>query len=1646
MAASALGSLIVKLALDYAQYTQGLDKSSQEALKFGKNVQDNFDKAAKSASNFLGGLAAGAVAAVASYQTVKAVVDGFTASVNRLDEISKTSARLGIPAEELQKLAFAGDLADVSLQSLGTGVKKLSTFMVEAAGGGKEQVAIFKALGVEYKNTDGTLRATSDVMADLADQFQDLEDGPVKTALAVKVFGKAGQELISLLNGGRSAFKEAGDEAQKFGLVIGGDTLKNAEHFNDNITRMGAITKGTFNAISQGVLPVLNDLGDAYIKAASDTNSLNQQTQRLARDGSLRSWAEDVVDSITYIIDVGQRVGQVFSAGFTIVVESVKTAVFAMSGLAQGAAAALRGDWAGVTAAFVTVKDQVKSSGTAIADSFRVFADGSKTLGERIREQMSASRAARAETAAFANETNKLGRQQDTASGKAEKLKAITAALGDSHKAGAAKVDEAAKAFNAFNDEMNKHEAEIEQVYKVNEKLTVSEKLLAEVMTQSSERARKLTPELRNIVVARLQGLVVADKEAEQFKKDQQVIEAGRQANEDFINSVRQKIAATEEDIKQAKIQGQEIGNTKYVVELLAISRLRDAAAQQEQLAAGAEQLPQGERLAEMYRKQAAALRELANIRDANNDKQKAVDDLEAQRTAAKDLTDDIGRWLSDAIVSNGRSAWDAIRDYVKNRFLQPILQPVAGALGNIAGSFFGGGASTGGALSGASNGLQLVSSIKSLYDAVQTGFASVGGTVTNAFNSFAASSYGQSLGLSTPVADTLGYVYNAPTPAASAFGSGVGSAVSIGAGAIAGVYGGRAISGGYSAFGGSGNSTVNAGTAIGAVVGTIVPVIGTAIGAAVGGIIGGVVNRVFGRKAPEVESRFLEGTFSGGGSFSGSNVTNIVEKGGLLRSDKRYSQTEAVTGDLDKALDEGGKKIAELAQKYGDALGLPVGQLRDVSTAIKVEVTDNLEDNTKKIQSALQEYADALFGAFTDELEPLRKAGETISQTIERVGGTLLGVNAALDQIGQAALSTSVKGGEAAVALADLFGGLDNFQQATSSFYQNFFDEQERTEQAMTKLGEVFAQLGVETPKTRDAFRDLVQSQDLTTESGRETFAALLAVSGAFAELVPPARSAADILKERQGLEEQLLQVQGDTVELRRREREALDESNRALYDQIKAQEDAKDAAEAAAEATRKAAEASRALNQAIDSNIGKFLSPQDNIQYQAERVSSNLAAVGGTVTADELLGMTKQQIFDLTVAFVKMGGVSDEVKTVVVEAAGAMADLIDEAEALARQTAINDVQSQIDDLTATYGDLSSVVDDSESIVDAWRRSTTELENLQDGLDRVLGTSAKTVQEVLADLLRQRQGIQSLRQSVQSQIEDTRLRTLSPEQRVAALRQQQENLFRELSTTDDISGVANKLSGVITKLAQEEAKVRESALKKEIGLTEEAARKQQDSIKAQIDGYEKLKSMGQDLRQFTAELRFGDLSPKSFDNQFAAARNLFEDTLAKAKGGDAFALSNLQSNARAFLEEAASYSPVGTAMYADIFNEVTNALDELSATNVDPQLEALRALLVDSTDTQAQELAVATSQLEAQERLDAALAVREAQLQEKIDAQTKAALDQIAATKQITEALGVQVQTGAEQFVVLRDQLEELNAQTSQIVSFYQNEQGATP
>ena len=396
-------------------------------------------------------------------------------------------------------------------------------------------------------------------------------------------------------------------------------------------------------------------------------------------------------------------------------------------------------------------------------------------------------------------------------------------------------------------------------------------------------------------------------------------------------------------------------------------------------------------------------------------------------------------------------------------------------------------------------------------------------------------------------------------------------------------------------------------------------------------------LGRIFGRRAPEVTAQGVSGSITGG-DFTGNTFADIFQKGGWLRSDKRWTETAALDEDLGKFLDEAAASVLQSAKDFGAALGLPAQLLSGISTDIRIELTDDVEENKAAIIKALSSYGDALVQGFAASVEPLRQYGETTAQTIQRVGTALLGVNEVFEAIGQSALAASVDGGRAALDIERLFGGIDNLRTVAGAYYQNFYTEAERATRSTQLITEALQEVGVAMPASRDAFRDIVEAQDLTTESGRRTFATLLGLSGAFAELHPlvdqaaidaenaaeAARRAAEVARERSGLETELLRLQGDTAELRRRELAALDPSNRAIQQRIYAIQDEAEATRAAAAAQ---ASAARIAAEAIQTAAAAASRTVNDVASATQRLQ---AAQGGVRAALQALADYRQGLID--------------------------------------------------------------------------------------------------------------------------------------------------------------------------------------------------------------------------------------------------------------------------------------------------------------------------------------------------------------------------------------------------------------------------------
>ena len=259
MASRSLGSLTIDLIAKIGGFEQGMDRAARAADKRMKEIE----RSAK-----IAGAAIGAALVVGA----GVVTSQIRKTIDSMDELSKAAARANLPTEEFSKLAYAGDLADVAIQDLQSSMGRLAKAQADAQKATSQQARIFDTLGIATKDAEGNLRNTYDVFLDFADAFKRNQGSPEIMAAGLNIFGRSFQNLVPLIKDGSQGLRDAGEEAERLGLVLSTEAGQNAEAFNDNITRVSKALRGMWTQIASQSLPQLTELSETFARTAREAN------------------------------------------------------------------------------------------------------------------------------------------------------------------------------------------------------------------------------------------------------------------------------------------------------------------------------------------------------------------------------------------------------------------------------------------------------------------------------------------------------------------------------------------------------------------------------------------------------------------------------------------------------------------------------------------------------------------------------------------------------------------------------------------------------------------------------------------------------------------------------------------------------------------------------------------------------------------------------------------------------------------------------------------------------------------------------------------------------------------------------------------------------------------------------------------------------------------------------------------------------------------------------------------------------------------------------------------------------------------------------------------------------------------------------
>ncbi len=294
-----LGTLSLDLIAKIGGFTGPMDKASRETQKRMKEIEASAKKAG--AAIGIGFTAAAGVLTLLVKQSIDAA-----------DAAKIAAQSTGLTVEAYTSLQYAASLSALETEKFNGSMVKLSKAIGDVGTGNKETASIFKALGVSVVDASGNLRTGDAVLMDLADRFAKMPDGVDKTATAIKVFGKAGADMIPLLNSGSEGIKEMTAQAQKLGLVLSDEQASAAENFNDSLTIIASVSRGFANDISEDLLPTLNSLSGMMIGLAEDTGTASGFGAIL--NTVIKGTATVGLQAATAVMNIGRAIGGVAAA------------------------------------------------------------------------------------------------------------------------------------------------------------------------------------------------------------------------------------------------------------------------------------------------------------------------------------------------------------------------------------------------------------------------------------------------------------------------------------------------------------------------------------------------------------------------------------------------------------------------------------------------------------------------------------------------------------------------------------------------------------------------------------------------------------------------------------------------------------------------------------------------------------------------------------------------------------------------------------------------------------------------------------------------------------------------------------------------------------------------------------------------------------------------------------------------------------------------------------------------------------------------------------------------------------------------------------------------------------------------------------
>lgn len=241
------GRAYVELFAKGDKLAAGLAEASQKLQNFGSAVRN------------MGGRLMAAGGAITAPLTAAAV-----AYAKMGEELGNLSDATGLGIEDLSRLKFVAESSGIGIDALASSVAKMQKTTFLAATGNKAAAQSFKALGLDAKRFVDL--DPMQQIAEIADKIGGIENPAIRSAMAMKIFGKTGTSLLPVLNGGSRGLEAFANRADELGLTLTAGSVAAAQLLDTALDELWATIQRLTYAVGEAVAPVIKGLVDGAVK------------------------------------------------------------------------------------------------------------------------------------------------------------------------------------------------------------------------------------------------------------------------------------------------------------------------------------------------------------------------------------------------------------------------------------------------------------------------------------------------------------------------------------------------------------------------------------------------------------------------------------------------------------------------------------------------------------------------------------------------------------------------------------------------------------------------------------------------------------------------------------------------------------------------------------------------------------------------------------------------------------------------------------------------------------------------------------------------------------------------------------------------------------------------------------------------------------------------------------------------------------------------------------------------------------------------------------------------------------------------------------------------------------------------------------